>query len=582
MQSERIKGRVKKSIFTVLIVLQLFVAFNLFSQVTPKDSSDINCTQVLFEFPAVKNAKYYFLEVTERQNSTWAKQFKCETSTHIVSNLEFGKIYKWRAIAFDEQNKIVDSTRYYTFRIKGVDLINTNLFRMKLNLADRENKSNSLIFIDYSRTAINKVGTPVWYLPDIGNKVNATQRIRDLKMTYDGNFTFLTNYSAIECDINGELIWETPEPIKSEVDSIGFYHHGFTKLLNENYIVLGTKYVYKLFPDSIKNNSIEKYNTFKYIDGKKYIRIEYGVVYEFTNKKELVWHWDSEDYLSLDDLFHHGNADTISIVGAHLNSFDINHENTEILLGFRDLSRVIVVDKKTKRVLESYGDKLYTNTKVHQFKNFQFQHDARFLGDSSISLFNNNAIYYNKNLTSSIMVFNRNRFKSQTDADFNFNCLFDTLADGRSLKGGSVQKLKNGNFLVCMGQLNRIVELTRGGKVVWDGFCEKYLVTEKKWGNYPQYRVSNSSSLYPIWFSFKYNAIDKKKGELTIVNNGSETDTYIVYIKTKANEIIEEFKTGSVLANEHFIKKINIKKKNLVIEIVSANNSSFIRSYSVE
>ncbi len=575
MQLERIKGRVKKSIFSVLILLQIFVTFNLFSQVTPKDSSDINYTQVLFEFPAVKNAKYYFLQVTERQNTAWTKQYKCETSTYIVSNLKFGKIYKWRAIAFDEKNKKVDSTRYYAFRIKGVDLINTNLFRIKLNSADSGNKSNDLIFIDYSRTAINKEGTPVWYLPDIGNKVNATQRIRDLKMTHDGNFTFLTNYSAIECNINGEIVWETPEPIKSKGDSMGFYHHEFTKLKNGNYIVLGTKYVYKEFPDSIKNNSIEKYNTFKNIDGKKYIRIEYGLVYEFTSKKELVWQWDSEDYLSLDDLFHHGNADTIPIVGAHLNSVDVNNENTEILLGFRDLSRVIVIDKKTKEIVESYGDKLFASIKTHQFKNFRFQHDARFLGDSSISLFNNNAIYYNKNLTSSLMIFNRNKFKSQTDTDF--NCLFDTITDGRSLKGGSVQKLKNGNFLVCMGQLNRIFEITGDGKIMWDGFCERYLTAEKKWTNYPQYRVSSASSLYPIWFSFRFNEVGKRKGELLIVNNGSEADTYTIYLKTKANKIVEKYETNKVPANGSWSKILNFKRKDLMIEVISANNPGLVK-----
>ncbi len=574
----------KRTYFFFLVALQLSTAFNLLSQTLPKDSSDINYTQVLFEFPNVKNANYYLLQIAERQNTSSLKEYKCQTNAYFIDNLKFGKIYRWRAIAFDKKHNKIDSTNYFAFRTKGVDLVNTNFARMRLNKQDSSIKGNDLIFIDYPRIAIDRVGNPIWYLPDIENKVNATQRIRDLKMTYDGNITFLTNQSAIECDINGNVIWEAPELMGSKTDSMGFYHHGFKKLDNGNYIVIGSKYVYKAFPDTIKSNPLKKYNVFKTIDGVNHIRVEYGLVYEFSKSKEIVWQWDSEDYLSLNDLFHHGNADTISIVGAHLNSLDVNRENTEVLIGFRDLSRVIVVDKKTKTITESYGSKTFSDSKVHQFKGFQFQHDARFLGDSSITLFNNNAIYCNTNLTSAVMVFKRSKYRSSTTLDLNFSCAFDSLADGRSLKGGSIQSLQNGNFLVCMGHLNRIFEVTKGGKVVWDGFYEKYLAAEKKWTAFPQYRVSSASSLYPICFSFKCKAVGKKKLELTIVNNGSEKDSYMVYVKAKANTILQEFKTDDVVAGENFVKEINLKckSKNLIIEVVSKTNSLSVKRMTIE
>lgn len=521
----------------------------LYSQVTPKDSSTINYTQVKFEFPKVDNAENYLIQLAESPNLNTYKEFKCLTNLKIVTGLKFGKYYKWRVLSFDRKEKLIDSTSYFLFAIKGVGLVNKELFNFRLVKYDSINSYEGITFIDYNRTAIDRRGEPVWYLPDIKNKVNNTERIRDLRMTYDGNFTFLNNRSAIECDINGTVLWEAP--IKNTEEY--FYHHCFEKLSTGNYMVLGSEVHYIEMKDSVAvvkfSNSLNK----KMIEGKTFIKVEFGTVLEYNPKGDLVWSWNSRDYLKDEELFAHGNADTMANPGAHMNSFDVNEKTGLISVGFRDLSQVYIIDKKSKTVIETYGKNL-----------FKYQHDSRFLADEKIAVFNNNNIYENLNSQSSVVIFDR---KNKEIINWEFKCNFDSLSDGRSLKGGSVSELPNGNLLIAMGHLNRIFEVTKSKKIVWDGFYEQYSLSEKKWKTYPHYRVSSSSSLYPNCFSLKLSESKKKLKELMILNNGSESDSYSVLIKNSEGSNVKSVITERIEAGKDII--IPIKNKEYSIEVSS-------------
>ncbi|MDP2388310.1 MAG: arylsulfotransferase family protein [Bacteroidota bacterium] len=582
----------KKTGFKIAAVF-LILTLGLFSQRIPKDSSILNYTQILFEYPSVKKASEYKLQLIDLSIPKEIKEYTSSSNLKIISEFSFGKYYKWRVLATDKNKKTIDSSSYFVFKIRGVELVNKNRYRIKINYTDKSINTNELVFIDYNRIAINKKGEPVWYLPDIPGKVNFTERIRDLRITHDGTFTFLNNRSAIECDINGNILWEAPPIANYSKDSMGFYHHCFEKLTYGNYMVLGTKYVFKKIPKEKLTEYKGNQNT-KIINGEMYIRVEYGIVMEYDIDKKLVWSWDSESYLKDEDIFAHGNADTIANPGPHMNSFDMNEkEGGTVSVGFRDLSRIVLIDRQTGIVLNSFGEKLPSG-EAHQANGmFKFQHDSRFLNDGRIAVFNNNDILLNKDASSSVVVFNPSQIKPVLDSEWSFNCDFDTLANGRSFKGGSVSELKNGNLLVSMGNLNRIFEVTPTKKIVWDGFCEQYSPSAKKWNPYPQYRISYASSLYPNYFSVKIeNEAKKKKNSklhtfsLNVSNEGSEKDSYHILIKDEFGYFIQEITTEILESATGSLHPVSIpvtpSRKKIIIEVTSITNKNNTKKLSYE
>ncbi|HEY1038372.1 MAG TPA: aryl-sulfate sulfotransferase [Bacteroidia bacterium] len=526
----------------------------------------------------MKNATIYYLHITET-NSKVIQKYKCYENAMIINGLSFGKTYQWKVVAYN-RNTPVDSTGTFTFTVAGSELTNTSHYRLKLNHIDTGIDSNELILIDYNRIAVNRMGTPIWYIPEIKNKIDFKERIRDLKITKDGTFTLLNNKSALECDINGKIIWEAPEINKTPKDSGSFYHHCFSKLNNGNYMVLGMRYTYKKIPSEFKDKFKSSQNL-KEINGSTHIRVEYGIIYEFSPDKKLVWSWDSQDHISDEDIFSHGNADTLTNPGPHMNSFDYNEAKDIVAVGFRDLSRICIIDKKTGKVVNSFGETLPSGD-VTTSINFKFQHDSRFTKKGDIAIFNNNEIFQKKDSVSSVIVFNPKSKK----VEWSFKCDFDSLANGKSFKGGSVSELKNGNFLVSMGHLNRLFEVTRSKTIVWDGFYERFSPSENKWISYPQYRISYASSLYPYKFGVSITEESNPKEcrlMVKVANIGSEKDSYKISVKDEKGAVIKEVNTNLVSSGESNTAnfKIVIKKysitKNIFIEIQSLSNKNIAK-----
>ncbi len=67
---------------------------------------------------------------------------------------------------------------------------------------------------------------------------------------------------------------------------------------------------------------------------------------------------------------------------------------------------------------------------------------------------------------------------------------FDTLGKDRSGSGGNVTELPNSNILLCGGQLNRILEVSKKKEVVWDAFIYSLGKTDSVWKPMQNYRCS--------------------------------------------------------------------------------------------
>lgn len=492
-------------IFFFLLTLHLQARAQYF----PAEGDSINYTSVLFEFPWVSGANEYELHVTQTRTGATIIVHS-EANKTIVGGLEFGEAYSWKVRGINSLNENLAWSSDIHFTTRWSEWIDKNHYRYTGKKLDRNQATKGLLFFDYGRVAVNRAGIPFWFLPDLDSIGSATL-VRDLKLTQQGTFTVLLGETALEVDRNGTILWQAPDDGKLNGEAREHYHHELTKLPNGNYMVLGLDKKMRRLPDS--SDSIE---------------VEFGTIIEYTPAGEIAWYWNSNDYFSDADLFSRKRGDSYD-VRTHLNAFTTDGEL--VFAGFRDLSRIVVINKKSKKVIESYGgygefDEPHAGTGY-----FRRQHSAYQLSSGHIAVFNNDSIM-DPSVVSSVVIFSRIQDNATSEVLLDFKMDFDSLTNGKSAKTGNVTEMTNGNLLVNLGEIPRAVEVTQTGEVVWSMFCDKFDDGVKQWKPFAQYRVHHASSLYPYEFTtlLVNNQLEKRNRKLIvrIYNVGTEADSFNV------------------------------------------------------
>ena len=141
-----------------------------------------------------------------------------------------------------------------------------------------------------------------------------------------------------------------------------------------------------------------------------------------------------------------------------------------------------------------------------------------------------------------------------------FNCSLDSQ-NNFSLRGGSVNELKNGNILICMGVINRTFEVTRNKRLVWSAVTEKYDTAGLIWSTFSLYRAHFTSSLYPCYFTvlgFPDNLdAEGNSLNLSIFNNGDQADSYNVNVSSPDGAYNYHYATGPLAAGKKTPVQIN-------------------------
>jgi len=507
----------KYCIFSLLI----FLTFSISGQVIPVPESNLIHTQVMFEYPSVNNAVNYKIEISQWDSLKklavpFLEQFDNTTAT-LVSGLSYGYEYRWKYRAFDKKEKLIFTSQDYVFYIKKVQEVNPDYQRIRLNQINCKDSLKGLVSFDYCKTIVNRKGLPVCYVPEAPPILNSGFFIRDLRITPGGTITLLSKTDAIEMDLDGNIIWVAPNDGKVSGEQTEFYHHAFFKMDKGNYMILSNKHRKIQSPFDTTNKEIE-----------------FGTIIEYDLSGNVAWKWDSQDYLSSKDLFQRNQENKTFAVNPHSNSLDMTKDGNYLYLGFRDISRIIKIEKSSGRVVASFGAKMPSGEAAFANKYFRFQHSSTLLNDGNIAVFNNDSIADPK-VTSSIVIFSQpDNKKMSSELIWKFDCKFDSLTNGKSLKTGNVIELPDKNILLNMGTINRTIEISRNDKkIVWDAFTEKWNSKENKWESFPQFRSAYISSLYPCYFTVCINKKVTKKGSITgasmiIYNKGTEPDEYKV------------------------------------------------------
>ena len=489
----------------------------IYGQYLPKDGAKLNYNQIYFEYPYNEKAASYtlYLALDTTKNKTEFKQcllgnFNDRTPATRVSDLEFGKKYKWYVETILKSGEKLTSDVHF-FSILTTTYNDTLLFKRKINYNQTDKIKEGVIWCDFSHCAFDRNGKVVWFIPTEIMDYNEKRRIRDFKFQKDGTLTFIKNPDAIHATLGIEQIWKAPLGGPNNYVYRDGYHHNFEKRPNGNYMALA--YDYAELEKTDQNDTLTN-------------RVELVNLIEFNVKGEIVWIWEMRNDFPFDILAIPKDNEGRAIINAHCNAFSVDKENKNVYIGFRDISRVIKINKATKKITASYGKKLnHADSLVCETDLFSFPHNATVLDNDDIMVLNNNDSRNGK--ISSVEIFEQPaNFKEKIKSKWSFKFNFDSLNSGKSFKLGNIKILDNGHLLINQGSNNRIVEITKDKEILWDMMIYRKDSALNKWIDFGCYKIDFSSSLYPYYYSLGVSKKSEKKISVTIFNEGDYSDNF--------------------------------------------------------
>lgn len=463
------------------VSLLFFVVTVTYAQVQPEPGAELNFNQVMLEHPVVRGASAYLIQITEdtlhHSFSPPVPELKDSFNATIVSHLQFGKSYLWRYCAL-VKGKRLPWVGPYDFTI----LPDPNLSGLDLHLHVLQNDSahnaGGLIIVDGMHSIYERNGNLVWFFPSFNAGYRRETGTDDLRIEKAGTVTTLGGQNGMEFDLMGKRLWVTPYKMKNKtLSSFGpFYNHELIRLLNGHYMIIGLDYGWKKLPaeysltrqinwtDSARRKPVALGDSgmaltltggylIRMDSGSNYVLMNMAQVYEYDKRGNLVWAWHARDYLKDEDIFPKGGVlDSQEVEQEpHMNGFSIDEKNEYLYISFRNLNRIVKVEKRTGQVVYSWGEKRASGQAVDGAGFFRQQHAPVILKDGNILLFNDGDMN-EKNVPSSVEIISQPTATEHSKIVWQYDCIFDSvMANNKSSRAGNAELLPNNDVLVCMG-----------------------------------------------------------------------------------------------------------------------------------
>jgi len=508
----------------------------------PADGARLTRTHLLFELDPIPGAEGYLVQVGDDEAAEpFAHpllELRTATLTARSESFRFGRSYRWRYAALDAAGRPGDFGGSFQFSILTSPLVDRGRFRVRVRGPERP---PGVILLDHARVAVNGEGHPVWFLPENEELFPARALVRDLKLSPAGSLTLLTRDNALELDLDGAVRWRAPRIATPGPGERGMYHHDLKRLANGHYMVLYFEVVPRQVPGEAEPRELH-----------------YDGIVEFDREGRTLWTWSARDYVSDADIFGRER-----VRGMHMNAFDADPGGRYVYGGFRDLSRIVKIDRESGAVVDSWGDRMPSGEARSGQGLFANQHDCVLAGDGTIVVYNNNRAT-DEEAPSGIVRFRPGSKGGEAKVVWRWEVPESEGLARKARAGGSVVLLPGDEgYLLNMGAVNHLFVVSPEGRVRWEALVESltpatksapapataetdvqalpYLAggswaaggvgsgTPGAWDPFPQYRASWASSLWPIWFTLeKRPGADGSAALVRVRNEGSEPDTYVV------------------------------------------------------
>lgn len=488
----------------------------------PIHNDTLPFTAFYLEAPFVLSAKEYEFEL--RNPYFVVDHYRSEKCYYYVSGLFPGKSYSWRYRPLLKGKKNTVWSDWINFEIANFQCLDKNMY--SIAVSNRLSQDiNPLFFIDGIKSIVDKNFNVIWSLPYPEKEGDKRIDYRDFRMLPNGHISFMHNGEPKEIDLRGNLIWH-----KTPNDKY-YFHHDFKTLSNGNKIFLAEKVVSKPIRKGITyyDTIFSKYPQIP--DSLQSVLYDYSCIEEFNMKGEKIWSWCSDSAFNEQDFyctrkpkngFPNGNF--------HSNAFCINEKNNQIYLGFRDISRILRIDKTTGKAVNI----LANDNCNHPY--FMYQHELQLIDSNHLLVFSNNACgeVDNGKLASPASIVCL-RLLPEVKKEWEIIC--DEEQNTLVHAMGGVDKMNDSLLLINLGTNNRtIIKNLKTRKIDWS-LNMQYLKDGKIVGEpiRSSYRSHVVNSLYP---SYSYVGLDKQF--LFMANEAAYKQTYNVSITDNTGIIVWE------------------------------------------
>jgi len=257
---------------------------------------------------------------------------------------------------------------------------------------------------------------------------------------------------------DGRLVWEYVPP-----GPVGV-HHDVTRLDNGNTFLLSKD----LLPDEYRKKITDPVR-------RSATQIRVDLVLEVTPEKEVVWEWHMYEHVDVNrycEICNPGDWTHVNTVRAlpenrHYDAGDERFRPGNIILSPRNLSFIFIVDKKTKEIVWEYTG-TYAGGLAGQHEPYMIEKGLP--GEGNIIVFDNGAPPMRS------VAHTGNSYIIEIDPVT--EKLVWKYEDRRKFYSpftSSVQRLPNGNTLICESGTPRIFEVTREGEIVWEHTLEMHV-----------------------------------------------------------------------------------------------------------
>ena len=559
---------------------------------SPAERTDINQRLMLFEYAAVDDADSYVIEIgrgsCQEIEDCIIETIKSNSLTAMNTQLfDLDSFYKWRVKAYKGSRELSVSPAY-TFHVNTDGRINPEKFRQTIVKNTNNALKGGYVFSDSRGAFFDENGEVVWFTSYMG----AANGRANGHMLPNGNIIFL-NKGFLEIMPSGKVISEKVGPINVGGQEVVFFHHSVEQMPNGNFLMLG------ITSRTMLGKKGDYITGFERIIEKKEEEIEaaFSMVVELDGTTgDVVWYYDLWDYIQ-----EQNKLTPKSMIGdGHMNAVHYDAEGDFILVSLRDLCRVIKVDKKTKKVLDSYGSDTGIGKPERETNTFHRQHSAHIDSQGRLVVYNNDT-GENGDTISSVVVMEIPEGGKEIKTVWEFECNFGDKSESWSRAKGDVDLLPNGNYLIGMGTVPRTLIVDENKKVLWECLLENFRMPTKRdilnaeekaratvagerqkiWmRDYHSYSTSWTPTLYPNY----YTCVMRQKGDavsLKINNEGFEENT-IQFQLMKGEQTIMN-KTLTLKGRTSEILPLNdIAEGEYKVLMASNRDSRFVKNYTFQ
>jgi hypothetical protein len=245
-----------------------------------------------------------------------------------------------------------------------------------------------------------------------------------------------------EYDWNGKVLWEYHDDNQ---------HHDFRRLQNGNTLYIG----WEQMPKDAQARMVGAEPGSEDKEGitwSDYLR-------EVSPDGKTVWEWHAHSDMNIEDFPLHIMSTRKEFL--HCNTC-AELPNGNIMLSFRKNSMIVVVEKKTKKIIKKW-----------QNNDWGQQHDCQRLENGNV-LFFANGIHVSGGIYSSKVI----EFNWDTgDEVWSYSGSPPWTMFSPNISGA--QRQPNGNTLICEGLNGRIFEVTVSGDIVWEYISPWFIKTPR-------------------------------------------------------------------------------------------------------